>query len=47
MIRAIAIGSCITVQGVFVSHENDGKISVQLDGKTFIGRPVLPLTHNK
>jgi hypothetical protein len=40
MLRTISIGSCVSVQGQFVSQLADGKIIISLDGKTFVGFPV-------
>jgi hypothetical protein len=41
MIRTINIGSCVSVQGLFVSQLSDGKIVVKVDEKTFVGFPVV------
>lgn len=40
MIRTINIGSCVSVQGLFVSQLADGKIVVKVDEKHFVGFPV-------
>lgn len=40
MIKAIKIGSCISVQGVFVRATSGGRIVVDADGKLFEGKPV-------
>ncbi len=40
MLRTITIGSCISVQGLFVGEAADGKIIVQVGDKSFVGRPV-------
>lgn len=40
MLRTIAVGSCVSVQGVLVGHLSDGKIIVRVDDKTFVGVPV-------
>lgn len=40
MLRTITIGSCISVQGLFVGDATDGKIIVQVGEKNFVGRPV-------
>ena len=40
MLRTIRIGSCVSIQGLFVRQLNDGKIVVQVDGKTYTGLPV-------
>ncbi len=40
MLRTIALGSCVSVQGIFVKALKDGRISVRVDDRTFIGFPV-------
>ncbi len=40
MLRTISIGSCIAVQGTFVSQLADGKIVVRVDDRTFVGFPI-------
>jgi hypothetical protein len=40
MIRTIVIGSCVSVQGLFVRALGDGRIAVRDGEKTFVGRPV-------
>ena len=40
MLRTIAIGSSIYVQGIFVKMLAGGRMAVQVDGKIFEGRPV-------
>lgn len=40
MLRTITIGSCVSIQGLFVSELSNGKIIVQVDDKTFVGKPV-------
>ena len=40
MLRTISIGSCVSVQGLFVGQVSDGKIMVKVDEKTFVGYPV-------
>jgi hypothetical protein len=40
MLRTIAIGSCVSVQGLVVGQQNDGKLIVRVDEKTFVGYPV-------
>lgn len=40
MIRTIYIGSCVSVQGVFVRALGDGRIAVRDGNTTFIGLPV-------
>ena len=40
MLRTIAIGSCVSVQGLVVGHLADGKVILKVDEKTFVGFPV-------
>ncbi|MFN3293166.1 MAG: hypothetical protein ACK4S2_03385 [Gemmobacter sp.] len=40
MIRTITLGSCVSVQGLFVRAFGDGRIAVRDGDKTFVGRPV-------
>lgn len=40
MIKTIVIGSCVSVQGVFVRALADGRIAVRDGEKTYHGRPV-------
>ena len=40
MIRTITLGSCVSVQGLFVRALGDGRIAVRDGEKTFVGRPV-------
>lgn len=40
MLRTISIGSCISVQGLFVGPAQDGKIIIRVDEKNFVGYPV-------
>lgn len=40
MIKTIVIGSCVSVQGVFVRALADGRIAVRDGDKTYHGRPV-------
>ena len=41
MLRTITIGSCVSIQGVFVKEVSEGRIAVKVDGRVFEGRPVL------
>jgi hypothetical protein len=41
MLRTITLGSCVSVQGVFVANLSDGKIVVRVDEKNFVGYPVV------
>lgn len=40
MLRTIAIGSCVSVQGLVVGQTADGKMIVRVDEKTYVGTPV-------
>jgi hypothetical protein len=40
MLRTIAVGSCVSVQGLFVRALSDGKLVVKVDEKLFVGHPV-------
>lgn len=40
MIRTIIIGSCVSVQGLFVRALSDGRIAVRDGERTFVGLPV-------
>ena len=40
MLRTISIGSCVSVQGLFVEHRPDGTVVVRVGEKNFIGHPV-------
>ncbi|MGQ0565495.1 MAG: hypothetical protein ACT4OK_10535 [Gemmobacter sp.] len=42
MLRTISLGSCVSVQGLLVGQQADGKIIVRVDEKTFTGYPVTP-----
>lgn len=39
MIRTITIGSCVSIQGVFLRALEDGRIAVRSGTKTWIGQP--------
>lgn len=40
MLRTIVVGSCVSVQGLFVRALSDGKLVVKVDEKLFVGHPV-------
>ncbi|WP_199178686.1 hypothetical protein [Acidimangrovimonas sediminis] len=40
MLRTITLGSCVSVQGMFLRQLADGKVAVQVGNKTFVGYPV-------
>ena len=43
MIRTILLGSCVSVQGVFVRNAENGKIVVRVGDRIYQGRPVADL----
>ncbi len=40
MIRTIIIGSCVSVQGIFVRSLQDGRIVIRADNREFSGFPI-------
>ncbi|WP_264465506.1 hypothetical protein [Roseitranquillus sediminis] len=40
MLRTIIIGSCVSVQGIFVRNLADGKVAVKVGAHVFKGVPV-------
>lgn len=40
MLRTIAVGSCVSVQGLLVRTLSDGKLVIKVDEKLFVGFPV-------
>lgn len=46
MLKTIAIGSCVSVQGLLVRQLSDGKIMISVDGKTLVGQPVSAVKHS-
>ena len=40
MLRTILIGSCVSVQGIFVRNLADGKVAVKVGRHIFQGFPV-------
>lgn len=40
MLRTISLGSCVSVQGLVVGQQADGKLVIRVDEKTFVGYPV-------
>jgi len=40
MLRTITLGSCVSVQGIFVRELKNGKIIVRVDDKIYEGFPV-------
>jgi hypothetical protein len=43
MLRTIALGTCVLVQGQYVQQMSDGRIMVRVDDKTFVGHPVTQI----
>ena len=40
MLRTIAIGSCVSVQGLVVGEMPDGRVTVRYGDKNYTGYPV-------
>ncbi|WP_413717851.1 hypothetical protein [Silicimonas sp. MF1-12-2] len=40
MLRTILMGSCVSVQGIFVQAFTDGRIAVRVGKRVFSGYPV-------
>ncbi|MEP5731679.1 MAG: hypothetical protein ABJL67_20145 [Sulfitobacter sp.] len=40
MLRTITIGSCVSVQGIFVKDLADGRVAVKVDDTVYSGTPV-------
>lgn len=40
MLRTILLGSCVSVQGIFVQSFADGRIAVRVGDRIFCGFPV-------
>ncbi|MEM7519573.1 MAG: hypothetical protein AAF307_00935 [Pseudomonadota bacterium] len=41
MLRTITLGTCVSVQGIFVKDLSDGRVSVKVDETVYSGTPVL------
>ena len=41
MLRTITLGSCVSVQGIFVKTMADGRIAVKVDDTVYSGTPVI------
>ncbi len=41
MLRTIILGSCVSVQGIFVKAMEDGRIAVKVDNTVYAGTPVV------
>ena len=44
MLRTIQIGSCMSVQGLFVRRLDDGRIVIRVDDRLYAGAPVERVT---
>ncbi|WP_281352604.1 hypothetical protein [Marivivens donghaensis] len=40
MFRTITIGTCVSVQGLFVRQLEDGRVVVRVEDRQFVGKPV-------
>ena len=40
MLRTIALGSAVLIQGIYVKTLPDGRMTVRVDGANFSGTPV-------
>ena len=40
MLRTIQIGTCMSVQGLFIRELDDGRVVIRVDAKTYVGLPV-------
>ena len=40
MLRTITIGSCVSIQGIFVKDMPDGRVAVKVDDVIYAGKPV-------
>ncbi|PKP82843.1 MAG: hypothetical protein CVT80_12965 [Alphaproteobacteria bacterium HGW-Alphaproteobacteria-2] len=40
MLKTIMLGSCVSVQGLFVRHLADGRVLIRVGEKMFAGWPV-------
>lgn len=41
MLRTIALGSCVSVQGTFERQLDNGKILIRVGDRTFEGFPIM------
>jgi hypothetical protein len=44
MLKTIIMGTCVSVQGIFVKALPDGRVSVRVGDKVFSGLPVNTAT---
>jgi len=42
MLRTVTIGSCVSIQGIFVKALENGLIRIKVDDRIFDGRPITP-----
>lgn len=40
MLRTITLGSCVSVQGIFIKDMPDGRVAVKVDDTVFAGKPI-------
>ena len=40
VLKTITVGTCVSIQGIFVRAQSDGKIVVRVGEKLFTGNPV-------
>ncbi|WGH77210.1 hypothetical protein [Jannaschia ovalis] len=40
MLKTVTIGSCLSIQGIFVQMLTDGLMQVQVGSRIFTGRPI-------
>ncbi len=40
MLRTIILGTCVSVQGIFVRQLPDGRIAVRVGNRIYAGKPV-------
>lgn len=40
MLKTVTIGSCVSIQGIFVKALSDGRICIRVGEQLFQGRPV-------
>lgn len=40
MLRTVTIGSCVSIQGIFVKALNDGRIRIRVGNRLYEGLPV-------
>lgn len=42
MLRTVTIGSCVSIQGIFVKVLENGLIRIKVDDRIFDGHPITP-----